>query len=193
MNHVSLIGRLTRDPEIRYSGDLAIARFSLAIDRPPKRDGTKETDFPNIVVFGRQAENCEKYLHKGRMAAVEGRISYTNRDGVKVYTTEVVAQRVEFIDWGDRGGSRQQRGWDDGAQSGGYGNARQGGGYEKAPQSGGYDNAPQGGGYDNDPQQDTYRQDSRPAEQSADRGDAPNGAGSAPSGFEAIDDDDIPF
>lgn len=110
MNHVVLIGRLTRDPEIRYSGDLAIARFSLAIDRPPKRDGSKETDFPNIVVFGRQAENCEKYISKGRLVAVEGRIqtgSYTNKNGDKVYTTEVVANRVEFLDWGDRGGRSQ--------------------------------------------------------------------------------------
>ena len=75
MNHVSLIGRLTRDPEVRYSGDqMAIARFSIAIDRPPRRDGTKETDFPNIVVFGKQAENCEKYLVKGRLVAIEGRI-----------------------------------------------------------------------------------------------------------------------
>ena len=58
MNNVSLIGRLTRDPEVRYSGNnMAIARFSIAIDRPPRQDGTKETDFPNIVVFGRQAEN----------------------------------------------------------------------------------------------------------------------------------------
>ena len=80
---------------------MAIARFSIAIDRPPRRDGTKETDFPNIVVFGKQAENCEKYLVKGRLVAIEGRIqtgSYTNKDGQKVYTTDVVVERHEFVD-----------------------------------------------------------------------------------------------
>ena len=105
MNSVALIGRLTRDPEIRYTNEqMAIATFSIAIDRPPRRDGTRETDFPRITVFGRQAENCEKYLKKGRMVGVTGRIqtgSYTNRNGDKVYTTDVVADRVEFIDWGD--------------------------------------------------------------------------------------------
>ena len=102
MNSVALIGRLTRDPEVRYtpSGD-AIASFSIAIDRPPKRDGTHETDYPRIVVFGRQAETCERYLKKGRMVSVLGSIqtgSYTNRDGQKVYTTDIAASRVEFID-----------------------------------------------------------------------------------------------
>ncbi len=106
MNNVVLIGRLTRDPETRYSGEgLAITRFSLAIDRPVKSSsGEKQTDFPNIVVFGKQAENCEKYLAKGRMAAVQGRIqtgSYTNKEGVKVYTTEVIAERIQFLEWGD--------------------------------------------------------------------------------------------
>ncbi len=106
MNSVILIGRLTRDPETRHSGDgLAITRFSLAIDRPTKsKNGERQADFPNIVVFGKQAENCEKYLSKGRLAAVQGRIqtgSYTNKDGNKVYTTEVVAERVQFLEWGD--------------------------------------------------------------------------------------------
>ena len=105
MNQVTLIGRLTKDPEVRHSGEITFARFSLAIDRPPKKDGTKETDFPNIVVFGRQAENCEKYITKGRLVAVEGRLqtgSYTNKEGRKVYTTEVIANRVEFLEWGDK-------------------------------------------------------------------------------------------
>ncbi|MEA4922194.1 MAG: single-stranded DNA-binding protein [Eubacteriaceae bacterium] len=114
MNNVTLIGRLTRDPEVRYSNDnMAIARFSLAIDRPPRKDGTKEADFPSIVVFGKQAESCEKYLGKGRLVGISGRIqtgSYTNKNGDKVYTTEVVANHVEFLDWGEKkestGGSR---------------------------------------------------------------------------------------
>jgi single-strand DNA-binding protein len=114
MNHVSLIGRLTRDPEVRYSGDqMAIGRFSIAIDRPPRRDGTKETDFPNIVVFGKQAENCERFLKKGRLVGVQGRLqtgSYTNKDGATVYTTDVVADRVEFLEWGDRQSSGEASG-----------------------------------------------------------------------------------
>ena len=101
MNSVQLIGRLTRDPEVRYTQDqMAIATFSIAIDRPPRRDGTRETDFPRITVFGRQAENCEKYLVKGRLVGIEGRIqtgSYTNRNGDKVYTTDVVAFPVRII------------------------------------------------------------------------------------------------
>ena len=118
MNSVQLIGRLTRDPEIRYTDSgMAICTFSLAIDRPPRQAGTRETDFPRITVFGRQAENCAKYLSKGRQCGVEGRIqtgSYTNRNGDKVYTTDVVANRVEFIGGRGEGGSYQ------GGQQGGY-------------------------------------------------------------------------
>lgn len=102
MNAVSLIGRLTRDPEVRYtSTHMAVARFSIAIDRPVKEGGEKQTDFPNIVVFGKQAENCERYLAKGRKVAINGRIqtgSYTDKEGRKVYTTDVVANYVEFLD-----------------------------------------------------------------------------------------------
>lgn len=102
MNTVSLVGRLTRDPEVRYtSTQMAVARFSVAIDRPAKEGGEKQTDFPNIVVFGKQAENCERYLAKGRKVAINGRIqtgSYTDKEGRKVYTTDVVANYVEFLD-----------------------------------------------------------------------------------------------
>lgn len=100
MNNVSLIGRLTRDPEVRWSNDLAIARFSIAINRIGKDKGA---DFPNIVVFGKQAENCEKYLAKGRNVAIQGHLqtgSY-EKDGRKIYTTDVVADRVKFLEWGD--------------------------------------------------------------------------------------------
>lgn len=105
MNNVALIGRLTRDPEVRYTSgtQMAVARFSIAIDRPVRNNGEKQTDFPNIVVFGKQAENCERFLGKGRLVGIQGRIqtgSYTNKDGVKVYTTEVAANNVEFLDWG---------------------------------------------------------------------------------------------
>lgn len=101
MNQVELIGRLTRDPELRYStgpNQIAVCRFSLAINSGFGEN--KRTDYPNIVVFGRIAENCEKYLSKGSLIAVVGRIqtgSYTNRDGNKVYTTEVVASSTQFL------------------------------------------------------------------------------------------------
>lgn len=105
MNSVALIGRLTRNPEVRWTQDqMAIATFSIAIDRPPRKDGTKETDFPRITVFGRQAENCEKYLKKGRLVGITGRIqtgSY-EKDGQTHYTTDVVADRVEFLEWGEK-------------------------------------------------------------------------------------------
>ena len=117
MNSVVLIGRLTRDPEVRYISEsqMAVATFTVAIDRPVRSGQEKKTDFPRVTVFGRQAENCERYLAKGRLVGVQGRIqtgSYTNKDGATVYTTDVVADRVEFLEWGDRnegtGGGRYQ-------------------------------------------------------------------------------------
>lgn len=104
MNSVILIGRTTREVELRYTtSQTAVARFSLAVERPVK-DGEKKADFPNIIVFGKQAENCEKYLAKGRKVAVQGRLqtgSYEDKDGKRVYTTDVIAERVEFLEWGD--------------------------------------------------------------------------------------------
>ncbi len=113
MNSVILIGRLTRDPEVRYTPDtqMAIATFSVAIDRPVKKDGEKKTDYPRVIVFGKQAENCEKYIGKGRLVGVQGRIqtgSYQNADGDTVYTTDVVADRVEFLDRGESKGTNTQ-------------------------------------------------------------------------------------
>lgn len=106
MNSVQLIGRLTRDPEVRYTAaQMAVTAFTIAIDRPTRAGEERKTDFPRITVFGRQAENCEKYLAKGRKVAIEGRLqtgSYQNEDGATVYTTDVVANRVEFLEWGDR-------------------------------------------------------------------------------------------
>ena len=107
MNSVILIGRLTRDPELRYTNgsQMAIAKFSLAIDRPTRQGEERKADFPRVTVFGKQAENCEKYLSKGKMVCVQGRIqtgSYQDKDGKTVYTTDVIADRVEFLEWGDR-------------------------------------------------------------------------------------------
>ena len=107
MNKVILMGRLTRDPEVRYSaGDnaMAIARYSLAVDRRRRANGSSDeqtADFINCVSFGRQAEFAEKYLRKGTKLVVTGRIqtgSYTNKDGVKVYTTDVVVEEQEFAE-----------------------------------------------------------------------------------------------
>lgn len=106
MNSVNIIGRLTKDPEIRYTRDqTAVATFTVAIDRPVSSGQEKKTDFPRVTAFGRTAENCEKFLAKGRLVGIQGRIqtgSYTNKDGATVYTTDVVADRVEFLEWGDR-------------------------------------------------------------------------------------------
>ena len=140
MNSVVLMGRLTRDPEVRYISEsqMAVATFSLAIDRPVKQGQEKKTDFPRITVFGRQAENCERFLAKGMRCCVQGRIqtgSYTDNNGNTVYTTDVIANRVEFIDFKDNNGQSANQGY----------------------------------------QQPSYQ-----------------GAG-IPEGFQAVDDDDIPF
>ena len=107
MNSVHIIGRLTKDPQISYISDTqtAVARFSVAISRGKDKDGNdKGADFPNVVVFGKQAENCERYLSKGKLVGIEGRIqtgSY-EKDGRKVYTTDVIANRVEFLEWDNK-------------------------------------------------------------------------------------------
>ena len=104
MNKVILMGRLTRDPEVRYSqGDTptAIARYTLAVDRRARKDGEASADFISCVAFGKSAEFAEKYLHKGTKLVITGRIqsgSYTNKDGQKVYTTDVVVEECEFAE-----------------------------------------------------------------------------------------------
>ncbi len=105
MNKVILMGRLTRDPEVRYSqgeNATAVARYTLAVDRRFNRNNDDQTaDFINCVAFGRSGEFAEKYLHKGTKIAITGRIqtgSYTNKDGVRVYTTDVVVEDQEFAE-----------------------------------------------------------------------------------------------
>lgn len=163
MNSVTLVGRLTRDPELRYTAgtQMPVASFTLAVDRPVSRTNndpsTPTADFIRIVVFGRQAENCNRYLSKGREAAVQGRIqtgSYTKQDGTKVYTTDVVAERVEFI--------------------GGRSNNQESGGYQnQAP----YQGSPQNQGGYQDPGND------------AGNGGIPEGF----HAFDDEDEDNIPF
>ena len=169
MNVVVLIGRLTRDPELRYTNSqMPVCSATLAVDRPVSRNSQdggndRQADFIRITLFGKQAETFSRYLTKGRQVAVEGRIqtgSYQNQKGDTVYTTDVILNRFEFI------GSKSD------SQAGGSGySASNYGGNSSA---GGFD------GYGS--QQNTG------APQQA----APVQSG-IPEGFEAIDDDDIPF
>ena len=131
MNKVILMGILTRDPEIRYSQgerSTAVARYSLAVNRTFKRDGEPDADFINCVAFGRQAEFAEKYFHKGIRIVITGRIqtgSYTNKDGVRVYTTDIIVDDQEFADSKGQGGDNSGFG---GGNSYGGGNR---GGYQQ--------------------------------------------------------------
>lgn len=107
MNNVVLIGRLTRDPEVRYtSSQMAVCHFSIAVDRPRSQNKEQTADFLRITVFGKQAENCGRYLAKGRQVGIQGRIqtgSYKNKDGQTVYTTDIIANSVEFLGGGQAG------------------------------------------------------------------------------------------
>lgn len=131
MNKVILMGRLTRDPDIRYSAgesSTAVARYTLAVDRRFKRDGEATADFINCVAFGRSAEFAEKYLRQGIKIAITGRIqtgSYTNREGVKVYTTDVVVEEQEFAESKNANAEN----------SASYGAGNYGGNYGSAPAS----------------------------------------------------------
>ncbi|NKI20318.1 single-stranded DNA-binding protein [Paenibacillus dendritiformis] len=120
LNRVILIGRLTRDPELRYTpSGVAVTQFTLAVDRPfSNQNGEREADFIPVVTWRQLAETCANYLRKGRLTAVEGRIqvrSYDNNEGKRVYVTEVIADNVRFLESNrDSGGSRDDLG-------GGYG------------------------------------------------------------------------
>jgi single-strand DNA-binding protein len=111
MNSVQLVGRFTHDPDVRYTnGGATVARFSVAVDRRFAKEGEQTADFINVVAFGKTAEFIEKYFHKGQRIGVVGRIqtgSYKNKDGATVYTTDVVAENVEFVE--SKGGNNQQQ------------------------------------------------------------------------------------
>lgn len=102
LNRVILIGRLTKDPELKYTpAGVAVATFTLAVDRPTSKDKEKEADFIPIVVWRQLAETCANYLRKGRLCAVEGRIqvrNYENNEGKRVYVTEVIGDNVRFLE-----------------------------------------------------------------------------------------------
>ena len=132
MNNVVLIGRLVGDPELRYipSGS-AVSRFASAVDKQLSREKKQElesknqptADFIRIVVWGRTAENCANFLEKGRLVAVQGRIqtgSYDDKDGKRVYTTDVVANNVEFLEWGDKTNTNRGSGGSDNSNDTGF-------------------------------------------------------------------------
>lgn len=126
MNKVILMGRLTRDPDVRYSqgeNPIAIARYTMAVDRRRRQGEEAQADFISCVAMGRNGEFAEKYLKKGTKILIEGRIqtgSYTNKDGQKVYTTEIVIESHEFAE--SKGGSEQDRAARDEASLQGYTN-----------------------------------------------------------------------
>lgn len=106
MNSVILVGRLTKDPDIRTSGETMVAKFSIAIDRGKD----KGTDYPSITCFGKTAELVEKYVNKGKRIGVQGRLqtgSY-EKDGHRVYTTDVIADRIEFLDSANKPEGKQE-------------------------------------------------------------------------------------
>ena len=129
MNNIILIGRLTKDPDLRYTPNgKAVCSFTLAVDRPYSGD-KKEADFINIVVWNKMGENCAKYLSKGRKTAVQGRLqvrSYEDNNGQRRYVTEVIANSVEFLEWGEK---KQEEfvevDYEDGARAFGEGEQRE--------------------------------------------------------------------
>lgn len=115
MNSVNLVGRLTSDPQIRYTPNgVAVCNFTLAVNRTFKSEGQPDADFPNIVVWKKQAENAANYLKKGSLAGVTGRVqtrSWDGQDGKKQYATEIVAESVQFLDpkGANTGGEKKQQ------------------------------------------------------------------------------------
>ncbi len=136
MNKVILMGRLTRDPEVRYSqgaNQTAVGRFSIAVDRRFKRDGEPDADFFNCTAFGKQAEFVERYLHKGTKIVVVGRIqndNYTNKEGQTVYSVRVMVDEIEFAESKNAQGGNAQSG---GGSAAGAGNALSGDGFMSIP------------------------------------------------------------
>jgi len=113
MNQVVLIGRLTRDPELRFipGSGKPVTRFSIAVGRQFKKEGQPDADFFNIVVWGKPAESAAQYLVKGRLVAVNGNMrnnNYEDKNGVNHYNIEIVANRVEFLEWGNNTQNRQR-------------------------------------------------------------------------------------
>lgn len=107
INKVVLIGRLTKDPELKYTpgNGTAVTTITLAVDRQKTKDGKKEADFIPVVIWGKSAEATAQYMSKGKLIGIAGRIqtrSYDHKDGYKVYVTEVVAEDIQFLEWGEK-------------------------------------------------------------------------------------------
>ena len=136
MNKVILMGRLTRDPEVRYSqgaSQTSVARFSVAVDRRFKREGEPDADFFNCTAFGKTAEFVERYLHKGTKIVLSGRIqndNYTNKDGQMVYSVRIIVDDVEFAESKNASGANAGGGYNN---AGGYNNGGYAGGGSSAP------------------------------------------------------------
>ncbi|CAM4302947.1 single-stranded DNA-binding protein [Paenibacillus tarimensis] len=169
LNRVILIGRLTRDPEMRYTpSGVAVTQFTLAVDRPfTSNGGEREADFIPVVTWRQLAETCANYLRKGRLTAVEGRIqvrNYENNEGKRVYVTEVIADNVRFLESSNREGGGSNNREEGGGYGGGgsnYGGGSGGGGSYGGGNAGGRGNASRN---DNDP----FSDDGRPIDISED-------------------------
>lgn len=114
MNRVVLIGRLTKDPDLQFlpGNGTAVTKFTLAVDRRFKKEGQQEADFVPIVVWNKQAESAANYLNKGKLVGISGRIqtrNYEAKDGTRRYVTEVVADEVQFLEWGDKKQDQQHK------------------------------------------------------------------------------------
>ena len=173
LNRVILIGRLTKDPELRYTpSGVAVTQFTLAVDRPfNSQSGEHEADFIPIVTWRQLAETCANYLRKGRLTAVEGRMqvrNYENNEGKRVYVTEIIADNVRFLESGNReGGAREEGSYNAGGNGGG-------GGYEAAtlqrrkPRRKLLRGQSSGGGSSSNDNRDPFSDDGRPIDISED-------------------------
>jgi single-strand DNA-binding protein len=180
LNRVVLVGRLTRDPELRYTPNgIAVASITLAVNRPfSNQQGKNEADFINIVVWRKQAENVANYLHKGSLTGVDGRLqsrSYENNEGKKVFITEVVADSVQFLESKNAG------------NVGNTGENQAGGGDNYAPQN--------QGGYSNPNQQQNQNQQRQQNQQNQGRNNQSLANDPFANDGKPIDisDDDLPF
>lgn len=167
LNRVILIGRLTRDPELRYTpAGVAVTQFTIAVDRPfTSGQGEREADFIPVVTWRQLAETCANYLRKGRLTAVEGRIqvrNYENNEGKRVYVTEVIADNVRFLESNREGGAREEGS----GFSGSAGNSGGGGSYGGGSSS--YGGGNRSGNNSNNNSRDPFQDDGRPIDISED-------------------------
>lgn len=171
LNRVILIGRLTRDPELRYTpAGVAVTQFTIAVDRPfTTNQGEREADFIPVVTWRQLAETCANYLRKGRLTAVEGRIqvrNYENNEGKRVYVTEVIADNVRFLESNREGGSaREDGGGSSYSSAGAGGGTSSGGGYSGGGSSNGGGRSNNNSRNDN---RDPFQDDGRPIDISED-------------------------